>query len=81
MRTGQSDSNGCLKRVLIYRQKWESKTAQEINQYGIDGCTRWFPGSHFVAVWNPRKSLDPGLEGFIRHNSAVFLQDPDAQDK
>eukprot|EP00972_Heterocapsa_arctica_P031954 4706779-Heterocapsa_arctica.AAC.1 len=36
LRTGQSDINGCLKRVLIYRQKWDTKTAQYIIQYGRD---------------------------------------------
>eukprot|EP00972_Heterocapsa_arctica_P080324 11837721-Heterocapsa_arctica.AAC.1 len=40
LRTPASDTNGTLKRVLIYRWKWDhEKTPAQIAQYGRDGCT------------------------------------------
>eukprot|EP00972_Heterocapsa_arctica_P109786 16164317-Heterocapsa_arctica.AAC.1 len=81
-RTPLSDTSGTLKRVMIYRWKFDyRKTAEEIAQYGRDGCSRWYPGRGFVRRWDSRYESDPGMYGFLEHQRATLVDDPEAKYK
>eukprot|EP00972_Heterocapsa_arctica_P012257 1797771-Heterocapsa_arctica.AAC.1 len=77
--TPSSDVNGTLRRVMIYRWTWDNNTpGPKYSSYSRDGCTRWYPGSHFVRQWSFTSEEDPGMLGFLVHNAAELRADVDA---
>eukprot|EP00972_Heterocapsa_arctica_P029913 4407955-Heterocapsa_arctica.AAC.1 len=63
---------------MIYRWKYDRKTSEEIAQYGRDGCSRFYPGKNFVRKWDSRYEDDPGRYGFLEHQKATLMDDPEA---
>eukprot|EP00972_Heterocapsa_arctica_P108016 15908524-Heterocapsa_arctica.AAC.1 len=63
---------------MIYRWKYDRKTSDEIAQYGRDGCSRFYPGKNFVRKWDSRYEVDPDRYGFLEHQKATLMDDPEA---
>eukprot|EP00972_Heterocapsa_arctica_P055537 8192806-Heterocapsa_arctica.AAC.1 len=75
-RTPNSDVNGTLRRVMIYRWAWDNDTSgPKFGNYSRDGCTRWYPGAHFVRQWDCQCEEDPGMAGSLEHNAAELRAD------
>eukprot|EP00972_Heterocapsa_arctica_P070992 10489108-Heterocapsa_arctica.AAC.1 len=61
---------------MIYRWTWDNKTlGPKLAKYVRDGCTRWYPGSNFVRRWDCQYQPDPGMAGFLEHNSVELRND------
>eukprot|EP00972_Heterocapsa_arctica_P015431 2273588-Heterocapsa_arctica.AAC.1 len=61
---------------MIYRWTWDNDTSgPKHGCYARDGCTRWYPGAHFVRHWDCQYEEDPGMAGFLAHNSSVLRDD------
>eukprot|EP00972_Heterocapsa_arctica_P105995 15613088-Heterocapsa_arctica.AAC.1 len=61
---------------MIYRWTWDNvRTPDNKRKYAIDGCTRWYPGKHFVQPWDFDVGVDPGRPGFIEKHHDALAED------